>query len=69
MVFFRTPKLASKCLTFKVDLVAKLQDLNLKPEKYTAEWKPDSNIHSGHYFIALKINDVQVHYLKVMKES
>jgi protocatechuate 3,4-dioxygenase beta subunit len=50
-------------------LVANLQETNLKPEKYEAEWRPDENILPGHYFIALKINDVQVHYLKVVKES
>jgi hypothetical protein len=50
-------------------LVANLQETNLKPEKYEAEWRPDENILPGYYFIALKINDVQVHYLKVVKES
>lgn len=48
-------------------LVASLSELNLKPEKYEAEWRPDSSIRSGHYFVALKINDLQVHYLKVIK--
>ena len=64
---FQKAKVSIQVFDIKGNLVAKLQDLNLKPEKYTAEWKPDSNIISGHYFVALKINDVQVHYLKVIK--
>jgi hypothetical protein len=64
---FQKAKVSIQVFDVQGNLVAKLQDLNLKPEKYTAEWKPDSNISSGHYFVALKINDVQVHYLKVIK--
>ncbi len=48
-------------------LVANLHQKNLKSEKYTAEWRPGSDVQPGHYFVALKINDVQVHYLKVIK--
>ena len=65
---FQKAKVSIQVFDIQGNLVAKLQDLNLKPEKYTAEWKPNSNINSGHYFIALKINDVQVHYLKVIKD-
>lgn len=64
---FQKAKVSIQVFDIQGNLVAKLQDLNLKPEKYTAEWTPDSNISSGHYFLALKINDVQVHYLKVIK--
>ncbi|MCB0805763.1 MAG: hypothetical protein KDC05_08175 [Bacteroidales bacterium] len=48
-------------------LVANLEEKFLASEKYLAEWKPDSGIDKGYYFIALKINDLQVHYLKVLK--
>ncbi len=48
--------------------VAILDEQSLSPEKYEAVWKPDSNIAKGVYFIVLKINDLQVHYLKVVKE-
>ena len=47
--------------------VAVLEDEVKTPEKYNATWRPDNNLPSGHYFIALKINDLQVHYLKVSK--
>lgn len=47
--------------------VAKLEENSLTSEKYTAVWQPDSNLPNGYYFIALKVNDLQVHYLKVLK--
>ncbi len=45
--------------------VACVKKQKLSPEKYDATWTPDAELHNGHYFIALKINDVQVHYIKV----
>ena len=47
--------------------VAILEDKTLQPEKYISIWQPDASLASGHYFIALKINDLQVHYLKIFK--
>lgn len=47
--------------------VAVLEDEIKSPEKYYATWRPDAYLASGHYFVALKINDLQVHYLKVIK--
>ena len=48
-------------------LVAELEDKELPAEKYYATWVPDNKLSSGHYFVALKINELQVHYLKVQK--
>jgi protocatechuate 3,4-dioxygenase beta subunit len=47
--------------------VAILEDRIMTPEKYSVTWLPSSGIAAGHYFIAIKINDLQVHYLKVIK--
>ena len=47
--------------------VAILEENKLTSEKYTAVWQPDSNLPNGYYFIALKVNDLQVHYLKILK--
>lgn len=47
--------------------VAVLEDAVLEANKYVAIWEPDGNLASGHYFIALKIEAFQVHYLKVEK--
>jgi len=49
--------------------VAKLEDKFLSSEKYTAVWQVDSKLPDGFYFIALKVNDLQVHYLKMLKKS
>ena len=48
--------------------VALLEEKERTPEKYTAYWKPDAGLEPGHYFVAIKINDLQVHYLKVYKK-
>lgn len=47
--------------------VAKLEERYLTSEKYEATWLPESTLPSGHYFVAIKINDLQVHYLKLVK--
>ena len=49
--------------------VAKLEQHQLEPEKYEAVWKPDELLPDGHYFIALKINDLQVHYQKTVRKK
>ena len=48
-------------------LVELLQQKKLQPNKYKLIWNPKNNIKSGHYFICLSINDLQVHYIKVIK--
>lgn len=50
-------------------IIANLDEQHLEPQKYTVSWEPNSNLPSGHYFIALKINDLQVHYLKVVRQK
>lgn len=47
--------------------IAKLEERYLTSEKYEAEWFPDATLPNGHYFVAIKINDLQVHYLKIVK--
>ena len=47
--------------------VAVLEERNLQAEKYTAVWQPDAGLPNGHYFVALKVNDLQVHYLRVLR--
>ena len=50
-------------------VVSQLKKQQLSPEKYKVIWKPESKLPNGHYFIALKINDLQVHYLKVIRKK
>lgn len=47
-------------------LVATLEERSLAPNKYEAEWIADAGLPNGYYFMILKINELQVHYLKVM---
>ena len=35
--------------------------------KYEITWRPEITLTKGHYFVALKANDMQVHYLKIQK--
>ena len=44
-------------------LIAKINE-NIKNLKYSVFWKPDKYLSKGHYFIILKLNDIQVHYIK-----
>jgi len=48
--------------------VATLEETTLLADQYDAVWKPDPALPNGHYFIALKINDLQVHYLKIIRQ-
>jgi len=47
--------------------VAILDERNLAPQKYFATWQPDASLSKGVYFVTLKINDLQTHYVKVVK--
>jgi len=48
--------------------IATLEEKQLGPSQYDATWVPDISIPNGHYFIVLKINDLQIHYRKVVFE-
>ena len=47
--------------------VATLERQHLGAEKYTAIWEPDAWLPAGHYFVALRVNQLQVHYLKLVR--
>jgi protocatechuate 3,4-dioxygenase beta subunit len=64
---FKSAKVTIEILDMQGRLVAVLDQQNLTPQKYKATWQPDNSLEKGMYFIALKTNDIQVHYLKVMK--
>ncbi len=48
--------------------VATLEEKTLAADQYDATWRPEPGLAKGHYFIVLKINDLQVHYLKVLRQ-
>ena len=64
---FRDAKVGLSVFDLQGRRVANLEEKHLTAEKYSAEWHPDNSLPKGHYFIALKVNDLQVHYLKVVK--
>ncbi len=49
--------------------VAILEEETKVPEKYELVWNPENELPNGHYFIALKINALQVHYIKVLRNK
>ncbi len=63
---FRKAKVSLVAYDLLGNLVAILEEKELLPEIYEAEWNPPSSLPNGHYFIALKINELQVYYLKTI---
>lgn len=47
--------------------IAVLEDRIMPANKYEATWNPEESLKPGYYFISIRINDLQVHYLKVQK--
>jgi len=59
--------LLEKILTKSIHTELNKQQLNT--QKHEVVWKPYYNLTNGHYFIALKINDLQVDYMKVIRQK
>jgi|TARA_B110000879_G_scaffold93356_1_gene127783 protocatechuate 3,4-dioxygenase beta subunit len=47
--------------------VANLKEEHFEAGKYSVSWNVPTDLPAGSYFIALKINELQVHYLKGIK--
>ena len=65
---FQKTKVSVFVYNIEGKIVAQLEKKKLSPQKYEVIWEPDSNLPNGHYFITLKINDLQVHYIKVIRQ-
>ena len=63
---FRRAEVGLYAYNMQGRLVATLDQQTLSSGQYDAVWQPTSDLPAGHYFIALKINDLQVYYLKVV---
>jgi protocatechuate 3,4-dioxygenase beta subunit len=63
---FREANISLLVFNMQGQMVATLEERQLSSGKYTAEWEPHSSLPAGIYFVALKINEMQVHYQKVM---
>ncbi|MAO34138.1 MAG: hypothetical protein CMD03_05205 [Flavobacteriales bacterium] len=65
---FTKSKVVIAVYNIRGEIVANLDERVLDPEKYSVSWRPHSNLPKGHYFISIIINDLQVHYLKVIRK-
>lgn len=64
---FKNAKASLNVYDLQGQLVANLEEEVLEAEKYVAIWEPPLNLKKGYYFISLQINQLQVHYLKILK--
>jgi protocatechuate 3,4-dioxygenase beta subunit len=65
---FQKSKVSISVYDIRGQKVATLDERMLDPEKYSVSWEPHKNLPKGHYFISIMINDLQVHYLKVIRQ-
>ncbi len=65
---FQKAKVAISVYDIRGQIVATLDERMLDPEKYSVSWNPHGNLPEGHYFVSIMINDLQVHYLKVIRQ-
>lgn len=66
---FENSKINISIFDLNGNQVANLNENAKLKGKHKVTWRPDSNLATGHYFIALKVNDLQVHYLKIIREK
>ena len=65
---FKKAKIKLEVIDLKGKNVAIIEEKNLIPDKYEVSWRVRKKIKSGHYFIIMKVNDLQIHYKKVVKK-
>ncbi len=63
---FQKSKVSLKIYDMQGRFVAELDEQELAPEKYSAQWHPTPETANGHYFVIMQVNDIQVHYQKVV---
>lgn len=66
---FKDANVSIQITDVKGNVVAMLKDEPHTAEKYTAIWQPSSYLPDGYYFAIIKINDIQVHHLKIMRQA
>lgn len=49
--------------------VAVLESKSMVAGKYLATWQPGPYVSAGIYYIVLKVNDLQIHHLKIVKKD
>ena len=66
---FRKARVCIQVFNVQGSRVAELEEVLLNPGKYYATWIPEPELPQGIYIAVLKVNDLQVHYLKVIKNG
>ena len=65
---FTKSKVAISVYNIRGEVVANLYERMLEPDKYSVLWNPHVDLPKGHYFVSILINDLQVHYIKVIRQ-
>lgn len=66
---YKKAKVSLLVFDMKGQTVATLEENVLTAGQYDAVWHPNDTLPNGHYFVALKINDLQVYYLKIIRQK
>ena len=64
---FQSAYVKLKVINLQGNVVATLADAKMAPGKFQTTWTTTKDIPNGHYFLTLQINDLQVHYVKIVK--
>ena len=65
---FKKSNVAINVYNLSGERVSELQSSEMTPGKYEAFWEVPETLAKGHYFVSLSINDLQVHYIKALKQ-
>ena len=65
---FKKSKVAISVYNLQGKIIATINKKILKAGKYSVSWKPHTNLPKGHYFVSIIINDLQVHYIKIIRQ-
>jgi protocatechuate 3,4-dioxygenase beta subunit len=65
---FTDSKVSIEIFNLKGELIDTLVDEKMGKEKYSITWKPEDSLPKGCYVVGLKINDIQVQHIKIIKE-
>ena len=65
---FMKSKVVISVYNIRGEIVASIDERVLEPDRYSVAWKPHINLPKGHYFISIMINDLHVHYTKVIRQ-
>jgi protocatechuate 3,4-dioxygenase beta subunit len=64
---FQRSKVAIAVYDLQGQQLAVLDEQSMEAGKYSVVWQPPLELPKGHYFISIQINDLQVHYIKVLR--